>query len=178
MQVLMRAGAILGLWFVIEYLVFVMASQNIMFNLIHTPMMFVTPVLLFMLVRKLRQTIYSEVGLRFFQVLTYGVQMMFFAGLIEAFFIYAYNQWLFPTNLMEMRQALLSQYAEVTQMMESVPGNPLGQNLTGAFNQAHDILKEAPVERPIDAALNAISNDILYGILWMIPFGLILKKKS
>lgn len=178
MQYLMQAGTIMGMWFIVEYIVFVLATGNILLNFVHTPMMFVTPVLLFFLIRKLRNAIFPTGEFRFVQAFSYGVQLMFFGGLIEAFFIYAYNQWISPGNLLEMRQALLAQYAEVTEMMGTIPNNPLGGTMGKAFTEAQEILAEAPVERPIEAAINALSNDITYGFLWMIPLAFILRRKS
>ncbi|MBQ0056336.1 MAG: DUF4199 domain-containing protein [Bacteroidales bacterium] len=176
-QYLMRAGMILGMWFVVEYLVFVQSQSHIIFSLLHAPMMLVTPVLLFILIKKMRNVFFQTRGFRFSQVVIYSSQLMFFAGLIEAIFIYAYNQWLYPGNLLEMRDALIAQYDSLSQTITQM-GSTLPPSLVNTFNEARQILAESDINRPIEVAINALSNDVFYGLIWAIPFGLILKRRT
>lgn len=178
-QASMSAGAVLGFWFIVEYLVLVLSTEHIYLNLIRVPMLFATPLLLTLLSLKFRKIIFQVTGqnkIMFLQLFIFGIQAMFFGGLLEAFLIFAYNSWLFPTNLYDMRQALIAQYTEVGQMLQTT-GSALGSEFVQTFNEARDLLKEAPLERPIDAALSALSNDVFYGMCLMVVIALILRKK-
>lgn len=178
MQFLMKAGLMLGVWFAIEYLITVFATQSILLAIVHTGAMCATVFFLFYGVYKLRQTVFPN-GFLYLQAWLYGTELMFFGGLIEAIFIYAYNQWLAPNTQLQMRNALVAQYENVQQQMEALgnTSNAFIEKWQQVMEQSLELIKTAPIERPIDLALTAISNDIFYGMIWMILFSFFLRKK-
>ena len=117
MQFIMRSGFFLSLYFMIEYVFTVWSTHHIFLSLVHVPMMFLTVVLLFLLMRPIR-LFFADEGLSGLRAWTYGVQLMFFAGLLEALFVYIYNTWLYPDNLFEMHSAVISQYRQAIDMMQ------------------------------------------------------------
>lgn len=178
LQFLMKAGMLLGLWFVVEYVLTVLATQYILLAVVHAAAMFATIAFLAVGVYKLRQTVFPN-GFLYLQSWLYGTELMFFAGMIEAIFIYAYNQWLVPDNQLQMRGALVSQYENVMAQVEALGGanGAMMEKWQGVMNQSLELLKSAPIERPIDLAIAALSNDIFYGMVWMTVLSFFFRKK-
>ena len=176
-QFMMYAALPLGLWFVVEYAVTVVGTRHLMLAALRTPMMLGTPIALCYLLIQIRKRFFPADEFSRFRCWYYGVQTMFFAGLIEAMAVICYNQWIAPDNLAEMRQAMIAQYGEVLQMYQQMSG---GQQMLGGlmdnFEQAIEVLKTAEVETPFTAAITLLSNDIFYGILWSIPFSFALHR--
>ncbi|MBP5214401.1 MAG: DUF4199 domain-containing protein [Bacteroidales bacterium] len=176
LQLIMRAGFLLGLYFMLEYVVTVWSTQYILLSLVHVPMMLLTVVLLFLLLRPLR-ILFADEGLSTLRAWTYGVQLMFFAGLLEALFVYVYNDWLYPDNLSEMHRAMIEQYRQAVDMMQAAKADQSMPSLMQTLHDSRKVIEEAPVQKPIEAAMSALSNDITYAVFWMIPLGFILRTK-
>ena len=176
---MMRLAMPLGLWFVVEYFVTVLSTRYITLAIIRTPMMISTPVLLFIILRKLRDTYFPDDTFSRFRCWYYGVQTMFFAGMIEAVGVVIYNKWIAPDNLAEMQRAMTAQYQEVVSMFEA---NALATNqfptLLDTVKQMQQAIAEAPVGTALEAAVNLLSSDIMYGMMWSLIFCFILHRKG
>lgn len=171
---LMKMALPLGIWFVIEYLLRNAAARNVLLSFITTPIMVVTPIALWFILRQLRRNILSD-RLSWFQAWTFGTQVMFFAGLIEALFIYIYNEFLYPTNLAEVQQAMIQQYEEAAASLRALGSLP---SLLGPMQETLEAMKEMPVSSPIETAISQLSTDIFYGMILMIPIAFIVRKKG
>lgn len=172
-EFLMKWALPLGLFFIVEYCVRNASATNVMLGFFSFPMMLVTPVALWWILRRLRRQLLSDMMLGI-QAWSFGVQLMFFAGLIEALFIYVYNQFLHPTNLYEVQQATIAQYEEVYSMIH---GMGSWQAYESTLLQAIEVMKEAPVGTAIEAAITALSNEIFVGMILMIPILFIVRRK-
>lgn len=162
----------LGIWFIIEYLQLMASTHNVILSLLRTPMMLVTAVLLLYLVYRQRMQFFpTEFSRR--QGIFYSLELMFYAGMLEAFFCLILNKWIMPNNLAEMHDGIIAQYEEVGQMLNASPFTSLKE----MFDQTLKALKEAPVETPINAAINLLSTDVLYGCILGVFNGLVLKRK-
>lgn len=170
---LMKMAIPLAAWFIVEYLVRNAMSTNVLLSFLVIPMMVITPIAIWWILRKLRRD-YLYDGILGIQAWSFGVQLIFYAGLIEALFIYVYNEFLKPGNLKVVQEALISQYENVYQTFSSSPA--LSQ-YAGRLQEMIDELKEAPVLTPIETAITALSNDVFFGIILMIPIALIVRKK-
>lgn len=171
---LMKMALPMGVWFIIEYMLRNAAAHNVMLGLISTPMMIVTPIALWYIIRNLRRQFLDDriVG---FQAWTFGTQLMFFAGLIEALFIYIYNEFIFPCNLAEIQQALIAQYEDAAASIRSLG---VMTSMLGTLEETIEAMKEMPVSSPIETAISQLSTDIFYGMILMIPIALIVRKKA
>lgn len=172
-EYLMKMALPLGIFFIVEYLVRNAAATHVLLGLLTYPMMMVTPVALWWILRRLRQRVLSNMMLGI-QAWSFGVQLMFFAGLIEALFIYVFNQFLYPTNQMEVQQAAIAQYDEAYHLIKGMGGM---QQLLPYLEETLKTLKEAPVPSAIDTAISALSNDIFIGMFLMIPILFIVRRK-
>ncbi len=161
-EFLMKWALPLGLFFIVEYWVRNASATNVLLGLFTFPMMLVTPVALWWLLRKLRRTVLSDMMLGI-QAWSFGVQLMFFAGLIESLFIYVYNQFLFPANLYEV----YAMFQSLGTMQAYLP----------TLQQAIDLLKEAPVSSAIETAITSWANEIFIGMILMVPIAFIVRKR-
>lgn len=168
---LMKMALPLGGWFVVIYLLRNAATTNVALSLITTPLALVTPIALWWIIRELRKRLGGYI--MGFQAWVFGVQTMFFAGLIEGLFIYVYNQFLRPGNLQVVRDAAIKQYNEV---LTALKGLGAYQEWIPKFEETAETLKNAPIETPIETAISALSNDMFLGMIFMIPIALILRK--
>lgn len=167
----------LGLWFVVEYFFTILSTQNIYLAAMRTPMMGIMPVALFYILYKIRKQYFADSKFSRRRCWFYSIQIMFYAGLIEAFVIAVYNQWIAPDNLAEMHRAMIAQYESVSNMYTQTPGaQQLFPNLANTMNETVNLLKEAEVESPLTAGINMLSNDIFYGIVWGFIFCFILRR--
>lgn len=172
-QAVMKYALPLGLWFIVEYITLIASTHNLMFSMLRVPMMVITLLLVFYLVYRIRKKIYSD---RFTarQSWLYSLQLMFYAGLIEAVFIFIINKWIMPGNLAEMQAALLAQYEELSNTLKESNSLPA---LSSIYAQAMETLRESPVETPINTAIGQLSNDVITGMIIGIPIGMILRTK-
>ena len=174
----MQTAVPMGLWFIVEYLLTALAMKNVALTFIRTPMMLLTPVLLFIALRRLRNIHFPDDDFGRFRCWYYGVQLMFFGGLIEAVGIAVFNQWIVPSNLAEMHNAMLSQYQQVIEMIQASGSQSTLGSLTETLTQMKTQIEEVPIETPVGAAVNMLSNDILYGIIWSLPFCFALHREA
>ena len=171
---LMKMALPMGVWFIIEYMLRNAAAHNVLLGLISTPMMIVTPIALWYIIRNLRRQFLDD-RIAGFQAWTFGTQLMFFAGLIEALFIYIYNEFIFPGNLAEIQQALIAQYEDAAASIRSLG---VMTNMLGTLEETIEAMKQMPVSSPIETAISQLSTDIFYGMILMIPIALIVRKKA
>ncbi len=170
---LMKMAVPLGTWFIVEYLIKNAIYSNMLLSFLVFPMMVVTPIAIWWILRKLRrEALYDSIlGI---QAWSFGVQLMFYASLIEALFIYVYNEFIKPGNLHAIQQAAIAQYEDVQKTLLASEGFA---KYAPRFQEAVDALKEAPVLSPIETAITSLSNNLFFAIILLIPIALIVRKK-
>jgi len=168
---LMKMALPLGIWFIVLYLLRNLAASHVTLVLVTTPLALVTPIALWWILRRLREQLGGY--MMGFQLWVFGVQLMFFAGLIEGLFIYVYNEFLKPGNLVRVQEAAIRQYEDVIGTLK-----PTGQydSWLQVFQEQLDALKEAPLLSPIETAVSTLSQDMFIGMILMIPIALILRR--
>ncbi len=171
---LMRAALPIGLYFIFEYMLTVWSAGNIFMGMLRLPFLLGTPILLYISMRKLRDNVMGGT-IGWFRAWLFGLQMMLFAALVEAAWIYLYNEFIAPENLYEMQSAAIAQYEESAAMLAQ---SSQMQSVLRPFNEAVETLKEAPVPTAIEAAVQMVSNDLFIGILLMIPISLLIQRKT
>lgn len=170
---LMRMALPLAGWFIVEQLLRYATAQNAMFSLLLPPMMLATPIALYFIVRHLRRTVMGN-AISGLQAWSFGTQLMFLAGLIEGLFIYVYNEFIFPGNLIEVQQGVLQQTEEALQAIKS---SGLLKGMEGQLTTTLEVMRKAAVPSAIEAAVDQISTDIFQGMLMMTPIALIVRRK-
>lgn len=170
---LMKMAMPLAVWFIAEYLLRNASAGNIMLSVVSVPLMLVTPFAVFRILRHLRQTVLSDMMLGI-QAWTFGVQLAFFAGLIEALFIFIYNQYLFPTAIADNMQHTIALYEQMSSQLQEVGTN---SSLFDALGQTIEEMKQMSVPSAIDTAISTLSNEIFLAMLYMIPVALCVRKK-
>lgn len=168
---LMKMALPLGLWFIALNLLRYAATSNVALSMIATPLALVTPVALWWIIKQLRNKLGGFIlG---FQAWIYGVQLMFFAGLIEGLFIYVYNQFIRPGNLKIIYDASIAQYENVLATLKSLGGY---ESWIPKFEETLDLMKAEPVLSAIETAITTLSNDMFFGMILMIPISLIVRR--
>lgn len=168
---LMKMALPLGLWFIILNLLRYAATTSIALSMIATPLALATPVALWWIIRRLRDKLGGFIlGI---QAWIYGVQLMFFAGLIEGLFIYVYNQFIRPGNLKQIYDASIAQYENVLATLKTMGGY---ETWIPKFEETLDQMKAAPMLSAIETAISTLSNDMFIGMILMIPIALILRR--
>lgn len=175
-QYLMKIALPLGGYFIIEYLVRNYSASNLLLGLLNIPMMAITAVLLFVIIRALRDKILDG-HISGLYAWTFGVQLMFFAGLIEASFIYIYNEFLFPDNLLNVHNLMIEQYKEVLTSLQSLQSSGTSATLTNMMTDTIEIMEKTPVSSAIESAITMLSNNIFYGMIIMMFEAPIIRKK-
>ena len=172
-EYLMRMALPLGLLFIVEYLISCAALHHMMLGLLVWPLKLCVPVALWWVIRRIRQ-IYLCNAIPGFTAWTFGTQLMFFAGLLEAMFIYVYNEFLRPGNLAAVQQGMIEQYQNVYNELQQLG---MYKESLPTLQQMIDKMKEAPVSSAIETAISTLSSDIFVGMLLMIPIALIVRRK-
>lgn len=176
-QYLMKIALPLGGYFILEYLIRNYSATNIFLGLLNIPMMCITVVLVYFIVKKLRDSLLEGKIAGFF-AWTFGVQLMFFAGLIEAAFVYIFNEFIVPGNLVNVHNQLIGQYENVLATIEQMPEkSAMVSSMTPMLQEMIDLAKEAPVSNAIETAITMLSNNIFYGMIIMMFVAPIIKKK-
>lgn len=168
---LMKMALPLGLWFIALNLLRYAATSSVAISMVATPLTLVTPVALWWIVKRLRYKLGGYI--MGFQAWIYGVQLMFFAGLIEGLFIYVYNQYVRPGNLIRINETAVAQYESVLATLKSLGGY---ESWIPKFEETLDQIKAAPVLSPIETAISTLSNDMFFGMILMIPIALIIRR--
>lgn len=171
---LTRLALPLAIWFIVEYMVHVAATHNMWLQFFTLPMMLATPLMVWYILKQLRDRVMGGT-IRGLEAWTFGTQLFFYAGLVEAMFIYLYNEYMSPNNLMEMQQALIAQYEEVSKVLNE---SQQGGSLPMFMSEAVEELKKAPIPSAIEAAINQLSTTLFQGLMVMIPVGLVLRQKN
>lgn len=170
---LMKMAIPLGVWFIAEYMLSIAALQNLFINFLLLILRLATPIALWWILRRLRRTILND-AIMGIQAWTFGVQLMFFAGLIEAIFIYVFNEFIKPGNLLAVKQATIEQYENAYETLKQLGAY---SEYLPSFKETLEQLRDAPVLSPIDSAISSLSKEIFIGMLLMIPIALIIRKK-
>ncbi|MCF0180208.1 MAG: DUF4199 domain-containing protein [Bacteroidales bacterium] len=175
-EYLMKMALPLGGYFIIEYLVRNYSASNIFLSLLTFPMMLITVFLVYWIMKRMRDKLLNG-KISGFMAWTFGTQLMLFAGLLEAAFIYIYNEFVVPTNLLDMQTQMIAQYEDVMKTIEAMPEKSELLNSANTMMQdTINVLKETPVSSPIEAAMSMLSNDIFFGMLMMLFIAPIIRK--
>lgn len=173
---LMKLALPLAFWFIVEYVVHIAATHNLMLQLLTLPMMCATPFLAWYIIKQLRDRVMGGVISRL-EAWVFGTQLFFFAGLIEAMFIYLYNEFADPNNLYEMQQALIGQYEEVSKMLNETQAGGIAGSYSQMMSETVEVLRKSPIPSAIEAAVNQLSTTLFQGLFLMIPLSFLLHKK-
>ncbi len=165
---LMKYALFLGLFFIVEYCLTIAATVNILLPVLALPLKIVTPIALYWIIRRLRDTLLDG-ELRWFQAWAYGIQLMLFAALIEAAFIYIYNAFIAPDTAYRLIQMELQAFEQLA---------PLMSQYSPDFPTLLTALKEAPIPSAIDMAVNMISSDLFYGTFLMLIIAPIVRRRG
>lgn len=168
---LMKMALPLGLWFIALTLLRYAATDSITLTLISAPLILVTPFALWRIIWELRNLLGGYI--RGLQAWVFGVQLMLFAGLIEAFFVYIFNEFIRPGNLAHIYEASIAQVENVIATFKELGGK---DDAFIQFEQTLETLKAVPYSSPIDTAISTLSNDLFAGIILMIPIALIVRR--
>ena len=171
---LMKMALPLGIWFIVEYVLRCAATRNVLLSLVTTPMIIVTPIAVWYILRQLRRRLLED-RMSWFQAWTFGTQLMFYAGLLEALFVYIYNEFLYPNNLAEMQAAVITQYEESMATLRSAGAF---SSMLSSIEDAIDIMREAPIASAIETAITQLSSDIFQGMLLMAVIAFIVRKRE
>lgn len=175
----MKVGGLLGIIYIIEYVILVLAADNMLFSLLRAPLMACTPIVLAIVCYKLKNQVFVD-EFSWGRCWLCGLRVVFYASLIEAAAIVIYNQWINPNNLYEMQQALLAQYEEAKQLIEAngVDTDPTNRSLMNVCEHFITALRSTPLQTPVEASFGAISNDLFGGMLWMSLFATVFYRRN
>lgn len=173
----MKLALPLAVWFIVEYVERIAATHNLMLQLLTLPMMCATPFLAWYIIKQLRDRVMGGMitGL---EAWVFGTQLFFFAGLIEAMFLYIYNEFISPNNLYEMQEALIAQYEEVSKLLSETQSGGIAGQYGQMMSETVQALKEAPIPSAIEAAVNQLSSTLFQGLFLMVPLSFILRQKN
>lgn len=173
-----HAAFYIGLWFILEYFVTVLASRNIYWNLLRTPMMLITPIIIFYHLHRLRKIAvgtFCNLGIFTFM---FAIQLMTFAGILEAGCIAIYNQWINPENLYEMQHGMIVQYEELIANIANDPASTAAYAVIKEPTEAMiNELKNAPIQSPFNASVSLFSSDLTCGFFWGLIFAFFMRRK-
>ena len=176
-QYMMKMALPLGAYFIIEYLVRNYSASNIFLGVLSLPMMLLTVFFVYKIMKRMRDKL-LEGRITGFMAWTFGTQLMLFAGLIEAAFIYIYNEFIVPTNLMNIHEQMIEQYESVMKTIEALPEKSgLVTSASTMMQDTLNVLKETPVSTAIETAMSMLSNDIFFGMIIMAFIAPIIRKK-
>ena len=170
---IMKMALPLAGWFVVEYLIRNAAASSLALNFMSLPMMLLTLGLTYYFIKRMRQTLLSGY-IAGKLAWSCGVQMTFYAGLIEALFIYVFNQYISPGNLAATQEATIQMYTDV---LEQLKATGAYSSWLPKFEETRDQLRDMPIPSAIEAAISTLSNDLLFAIGYMIPLALIIRRK-
>ena len=167
-QFLMKHAPFLALFFIVEYTLSFAVIQVPVLALLLLPMKFVTPFLLYWFIKKLRN---QELGgvIRGLHAWTYGVQLMLFAGLIEAAFIFVYHSVIDPDAALRLQQY---QFQALEQLQPFLGSD--SASLSEMMAQA----QEAPLPTAIEMAVSMLTNDIMIGMFLMLLVAPIVRRRA
>ena len=178
-QYMMKVALPLGVWFYIEYLLLIQSFYSPALTLLRVPLMLTLPLLLYWMVKTMRKRFFNGVRFHTFHGWFFCVNIMFFAGLIDAFGVLIYNKYVAPDNLFAIYDAAVAQFRDIQNFLGSSPEmkQGFGPTLLNFFNDNAKLLDETPIPTAVEAALKQLSDDIFSGMFWGIPLGLLLRRK-
>lgn len=165
-QYLMKAAFFLGLFYIVEYWISIQVTTHLALALVALLLKCVTPVALFYILRRLRDTLLNG-EISGFMAWVYGVRVMLFAALPEAAFVYVYHQFFRPDALQEMMQAMVGQLEK----LQAVVGDQYLDTTT------IDLYRNAEIPSAIQTAVNMITQDMTIGIFLMLIIAPLVKRK-
>lgn len=162
-----KKALILGSFFIFEYIVRCKMFSNQWISYFILPLAFMTPVLIFVILRSMRDKycdgyIYRRV------TWIYGNRLMLLSALVEAFFIYIYNEFIAPDNLASVQSAMASQLeSSINEFGKVISVDTLTQYLS--------LLKETPIPSAIEAAKDSFISTLFYGCILILLISFIVK---
>jgi hypothetical protein len=178
-QYMMKVALPLGIWFYIEYMLLIQSFFSPAVTILRVPLMATLPLLLYWIVRTMRKRFFDGVRFHTFHGWFFCVNIMFFAGLIDAFGVLVYNKYVSPDNLITIHNAAVAQFRDIQSFLGSSPEmkQGFGPKLLSFFNENAKVLEETPIPTAVEAALKQLSDDIFCGMFWGVPLGLLLRRK-
>ncbi|MBQ7238870.1 MAG: DUF4199 domain-containing protein [Bacteroidales bacterium] len=178
-QYMMKVALPLGIWFYIEYMLLIQSFFSPAVTILRVPLMATLPLLLYWIVRTMRKRFFDGVRFHTFHGWFFCVNVMFFAGLIDAFGVLIYNKYVSPDNLITIHNAAVAQFRDIQSFLGSSPEmkQGFGPKLLSFFNENAKVLEETPIPTAVEAALKQLSDDIFSGMFWGVPLGLLLRRK-
>jgi hypothetical protein len=178
-QYMMKVALPLGIWFYIEYMLLIQSFFSPAVTILRVPLMATLPLLLYWIVRTMRKRFFDGVRFHTFHGWFFCVNIMFFAGLIDAFGVLIYNKYVSPDNLITIHNAAVAQFRDIQSFLGSSPEmkQGFGPKLLSFFNENAKVLEETPIPTAVEAALKQLSDDIFSGMFWGVPLGLLLRRK-
>ena len=164
----MKHAPFLALFFIIEYVLSFAVIQFPAIALLLLPLKCVTPFLLYWVIKKLRN---QEMGgvIRGLHAWTYGVQLMLFAALLEAAFIFIYHSFIDPDAALRLQQYQF-------QAMEQL--QPLLGSDSASLTEMMEQAQAAPLPSAIEMAVSMMTNDIMIGMFLMLIIAPIVRRKE
>ena len=178
-QYMMKVALPLGIWFYIEYLLMIQAMHSPAISMIRVPLMALLPILLYWIVKTMRKRFFEGVRFHTFHGWFFCVNIMFFAGLIDAFGVLIYNKYISPDNLVALQEAALAQLQSMQAILEQNKelSQGFGAKFMSFFSESASTLEETPIPSAVEAALKQLSDDIFCGMFWGVPLGFLLRRK-
>ena len=178
-QYMMKVALPLGIWFYIEYMLLIQSFFSPAVTILRVPLMATLPLLLYWIVRTMRKRFFDGVRFHTFHGWFFCVNIMFFAGLIDAFGVLVYNKYVSPDNLITIHNAAVAQFRDIQSFLGNSPEmkQGFGPKLLSFFNENAKVLEETPIPTAVEAALKQLSEDIFSGMFWGVPLGLLLRRK-
>ena len=178
-QYMMKVALPLGIWFYIEYMLLIQSFFSPAVTILRVPLMATLPLLLYWIVRTMRKRFFDGIRFHTFHGWFFCVNIMFFAGLIDAFGVLIYNKYVSPDNLITIHNAAVAQFRDIQSFLGSSPEmkQGFGPKLLSFFNENAKVLEETPIPTAVEAALKQLSDDIFSGMFWGVPLGLLLRRK-
>ena len=178
-QYMMKVALPLGIWFYIEYMLLIQSFFSPAVTILRVPLMATLPLLLYWIVRTMRKRFFDGVRFHTFHGWFFCVNIMFFAGLIDAFGVLVYNKYVSPDNLITIHNAAVAQFRDIQSFLGSSPEmkQGFGPKLLSFFNENAKVLEETPIPTAVEAALKQLSDDIFSGMFWGVRLGLLLRRK-
>ncbi len=163
----MKAAFFLGLFFIVEYWISIQVPTHLFLALVALLLKCVTPVALYYILRRLRDT-WLDGELSGFAAWIYGVRVMLFAALPEAAFIYVYHQFIDPEALLQIMQTTVGQLEKI----QAVFGDQYLDTAT------IDLYRNAEIPSAIQTAVNMITQDMMLGIFLMFAIAPLVKRRT
>ena len=112
-QYMMKVALPLGIWFYIEYMLLIQSFFSPAVTILRVPLMATLPLLLYWIVRTMRKRFFDGIRFHTFHGWFFCVNIMFFAGLIDAFGVLIYNKYVSPDNLITIHNAAVAQFRDI-----------------------------------------------------------------